>query len=60
MSFEASHFNRGIPAFFLFRLSGDIYGADFINALVFLGTIDTGNPYLLEDVTTGLTGKHAN
>jgi hypothetical protein len=51
MSFEVSRFNRGIPVFLLFRLSGDIYSTDFIKALVFLGTFATGNPYLLEDVT---------
>lgn len=53
VSVRTSHINRGVSAFFMFRLSRGHYGADFTGALVNLGMVEAGESQLLADITRG-------
>jgi len=53
VSVRTSHINRGVSAFFTFRLSREYYGSDFTDARINHGMVGAEESQLLGDITTG-------
>lgn len=51
VSVRTSHINRGVSAFFTFRLSCGNCGADFTGVLINLGMVGAEESQLLGDIT---------